>query len=184
LDVQRVALVGHSFGGWLALLSAAREAPDVCVAAFAAWNVGWAAQRFETHPDERATTLNYFRVTTDPLGGPIRAAADELLQEMTTHASEWDYVLQAKPLKDHALLLIGATRDAPGTGVARHADLARAIHDVGGRQVRVVTYEDDHAFSSHRIGLAQTLTGWLRHDCAKTQTATSLNSTGDSDQDR
>jgi pimeloyl-ACP methyl ester carboxylesterase len=165
LDIRHIALVGHSYGGWLALLSAAREAPGVCVAALAAWNVGWAAQRFEAHPDERSDNLNYFRTTTDPAGGPIRAAGDELLQEITAHATEWDYLMQAKPLADHTLLLIGATRDAPDAGVERLADLARAIRNAGGRRVRTVTYEDDHAFSSHRIELAQTLTHWLRYDC-------------------
>jgi uncharacterized protein len=144
LNVRHIALVGHSDGGWLAVLSAAREVPSVCVAALAAWNVGWVAQRFETHPDEKSDNLDYLRVTTDPLGGPICASADELLQEMAVHASEWDYLSYAKLLEDHAMLLISATRDAPDAGVARHADLVRVIHDAGGRQVRTVTYEDDH----------------------------------------
>jgi pimeloyl-ACP methyl ester carboxylesterase len=165
LDVQHIALVGHSYGGWLALLSAAREAPGVCVAALAAFNVGWAAKRFEAHPTERSDNLNYFRMTTDPAGGPIHADADELLEEMTAHATAWDYVVQAKPLKDHVLLLIAATRDTPDAGVERQADLARAIRGAGGRRVRTVTYEDDHLFSSHRIEVGQTLTQWLRYDC-------------------
>lgn len=165
LDIRHIALVGHSYGGWLALQAAALEAPGIPVAAFAAWNVGWTAQRFEAHPDERSGNLDYFRTTTDPAGGPIRASAEELLQEMTAHATEWDYVAQARPLKDHAILLIGATRDSPDAGVERLADLARAVRTAGGRHVRTVTYEDDHAFSSHRIELAQALTSWLRRDC-------------------
>src|SRR4029079_9340050 len=36
-DSRHLALVGHSFGGWLALLSGAREPNNVCVAALAAW---------------------------------------------------------------------------------------------------------------------------------------------------
>jgi len=164
-DVRRIAIIGHSYGGWLALLSAAREAPGVPVAVMAAWNVGWTAQRFEAHPEEKSDNLKYFRATTDPAGGPIRAAADHLLQEMTVHATEWDYLAQAKALKDHPVLLIAATRDAPDVGVERHADLARATRNAGGRNVRNGTYEDDHAFSSHRIELAQTLLLWLRKDC-------------------
>ncbi|MEA2238046.1 MAG: uncharacterized protein QOC81_2770, partial [Thermoanaerobaculia bacterium] len=44
-DPRRIAIVGHSFGGWLALLHGAGEAPTVCVAGMAVWNVGWAGQR-------------------------------------------------------------------------------------------------------------------------------------------
>ena len=178
-DSRHLALVGHSFGGWLALLSGAREPNNVCVAALAAWNVGWAAGRFEAHPDERSAALEDLRTTTDPAGGPIRASPEALLTEISTHASQWDYLSQAKALKDHALLLVAASRDTPDEGVAMHAELARAIHDAGGRPVQNVIYEDDHPFSSHRIALAQTLTDWLRADCAKTQMAASEPSKSD-----
>jgi uncharacterized protein len=169
IDVRHIALVGHSYGGWLALLSAARESPSVCVAALAPWNIGLTAQRFAAHPDERSSNLEYFRTTTDPAGGPIRALANDLMHEMTAHASEWDYVTRAAQLKDHALLLVAATRDTPDEGVEQQARLSRAIHDAGGSKVRTVTYDDDHPFSSHRIALADTLMRWLRTDCAATQ---------------
>jgi len=171
LDPGRVALVGHSFGGWLALLSAGREPSGVCVAALAAWNIGWGAQRFAAHPAERAEALEYLRATTDPAAGPVRGAADELLAEMTAHASEWDYLTQAAALKDREVLLVAATRDSPDEDVAMHARLAGAIRTAGGRHVETVTYEDDHSFSSHRVALAETITRWLRTDCARAQAA-------------
>lgn len=171
VDPTRIALVGHSFGGWLALLSVAHEAAGVCVAAMAAHNAGWAASRFAEHPEERAESLAYDRETTDMAGGPIRANPDELLKEITDHAAEWNYVSQASALKSHALLLVAATRDSPDENPERHAELAAAIRKEGGKLVRVVTFEDDHPFSSHRIELADTLTHWLRTDCARTQAA-------------
>jgi pimeloyl-ACP methyl ester carboxylesterase len=170
VDPTRIALVGHSFGAWLALFSVDHEPPGVCVAALAAWNLGWLANRFAAHPDEQAEELAYYRTTTDVAGGPIRANPDELLKESIDHAATWDYVLQASVLKNHALLLVPATRDSPDENVERHIELAAAIHKEGGKLVRVVTFEDDHPFSSHRITLADTLTHWLRTDCARTQT--------------
>ena len=65
-DTRRIAIVGHSFGGWVALLTAPHEPPDVCVVAMAAWNIGWAGQRFPAHADERKANLDYFRFTTEP----------------------------------------------------------------------------------------------------------------------
>jgi uncharacterized protein len=169
LDPTRIALVGHSFGAWLALFSGAHEPPGVCIAAFAAWNAGWAASRFAAHPEERTESLAYYRETTDVAGGPIRANPDELLADMTDHAAAWNYVSQANALKSHALLLVAATRDSSEENPERHAELAEAIRKEGGKLVHVVTFEDDHPFSSHRIALADTLTHWLRTDCARTQ---------------
>jgi pimeloyl-ACP methyl ester carboxylesterase len=168
-DTQRIALIGHSFGGWLALMTAGREPPAVCVAGLAAWNVGWAGQRFATHADERASNLDYLRVTTDPAGGPVRAGAVDLLNEMSAHGTAWDYLSQARAFHDRALLLVGATRDTPDEDVAMSQEMASAVRNAGGHLVKMVQYEDDHPFSSHRLALADVIVGWLGTDCAQTQ---------------
>ena len=167
-DLRRIAIVGHSFGGWLALMTAPHEPRSICVAALAAWNIGWAGQRFAAHADERASNLAYFRQTTDPAGGPVHAAAPDLLNEMAAHP-DWDYLTQARAIGDRALLLVAAKRDSPDEDIAMHERMARALRDAGARQVNVVTYDDDHPFSSHRLELAAILTRWLTTDCAATQ---------------
>jgi acetyl esterase/lipase len=169
-DVHRIALVGHSFGGWLALMTAREESPSVCVAGIAAWNVGGAARRFAAHPEEKTGSLTDFRDSTDPAGGPVHANADDLLNEMIAHASEWDYVSQARRIGDRATLLVAASRDSPDEDVAMHRRLAEALRAAGNRHVSLVTYDDDHPFSSHRLALADALTKWLASDCAQTQT--------------
>lgn len=170
-DPARIALVGHSFGGWLALMTAGAEPPNLCVAAMAAWNVGWAGSRFAAHPNEEAESLSYFRATTDKAGGPIRADADELLKGMKENAAAWDYLGQAAGFKTRSLLLVAATRDSPDEGPAIHAQFAAAVRAAGGKQVRTVTFNDDHPFSSHRVELAGLLIRWLKTDCARAQNA-------------
>jgi pimeloyl-ACP methyl ester carboxylesterase len=165
-DTRRIAVVGHSFGGWLALMTAAREPRSVCIAGLAAWNVGLAAQRFGTHPDERTSNRDYFRVTTAP-GAPVRAG--DLLSEMTVHAREYDYFAQAPSFGNRAVLLVGATRDSPDEGVAVHQQMGAALRKAGGTHVTVQQFEDDHPFSNHRLALADLLTSWLDTDCASTQ---------------
>ena len=169
LDTRRIALVGHSMGGWLALMSAAHEPPSVCVAGLAAWNVGVAAQRFPAHADERASSLEYFRTTTNGAGGPVHAAPDDLQSEIIANAASWDYLRQAAGIGDRALLLVAATRDSPDEGIAMHEQMARAVRSAGAHHVTLTTYDDDHPFSSHRIALARLLTRWLATDCAGTQ---------------
>jgi pimeloyl-ACP methyl ester carboxylesterase len=166
MDISRIALVGHSFGGWLALMSTAREPANVCVAALDAANLGGNAQKFDGHPDQRAAVLEYFRTTAGANGEPIRANPDDLLAELAANAAEWNYLAQANGLKDHALLSVTGTRDS---NQQDHAALEAAIAAAGGQQVRSLVYEDDHPFSSHRIALAETLIQWLNTDCANTQ---------------
>jgi uncharacterized protein len=169
IDTTHIALVGHSDGAFFALMNVGHEPAGVCLAAMASWNAGWAAGEYAGHPDERAEAFSDYRSYTDPAGGPLHANADDLMNEIREHASEWNYLSQAAALKDRALLLVAATRDTPDEGVERHAELAAAIQNIGGKLVRSVTFDDDHPFSSHRIALADTLVHWLRTDCARTQ---------------
>ena len=167
-DTDRIALVGHSFGGWLALMTAARQPRAVCVAGLAAWNVGWDGQRFPTHPEDRASNLRYFQETTAP-GGPVHAVARDLLNEMIRHGMRWDYLEQARATGDRAVLLVAATRDTPDEDIAMNERMAQAIRDAGGKHVTLVTYDDDHPFSSHRLALADELVRWLNGNCAAIQ---------------
>lgn len=111
LDPDRIALVGHSMGGWLALMASEREPTNTCVAALAAWNWGWLAKRFGEHPGERRETLAYLEATTDSASGPIRAKADNLIREMTDRADAWDYLTHTAAQRDRAVFLAAAAVD-------------------------------------------------------------------------
>jgi pimeloyl-ACP methyl ester carboxylesterase len=130
-DPTRISLIGHSFGGWLSLMTGAKHPADVCVAALAAENAGWDGTRFPDHPDERAEQLDYFRATTGN-GAPIRAIAEDIQNEIVQNAATWNYLAQVNGLQSHALLLVSSTRDTPDEDVAMHKRLADAVHDAGG----------------------------------------------------
>jgi pimeloyl-ACP methyl ester carboxylesterase len=80
IDPGQLSLVGHSFGGWLALMTATRDRSLRCVSAMAAWNLGWVGGRLESHPDEAKELRTYIDWTTEP-GGPMRLDTDGVIQE-------------------------------------------------------------------------------------------------------
>lgn len=168
-DPRRVAIIGHSFGGWLALLSAREQPSNVCVAVMAAWNVGWLSQHRQEHPADWTAMTADVRDATDPAGGPLHAGAETLLQEVVASPAGWDYRTQADALKVRPLLLISATRDTVDEDPAMHDGLAEAVRAGGGGLVRSVTFKDDHAFSASRLPLADRLARWLNADCAAHQ---------------
>ena len=167
-DTSRIAIVGHSFGGWLALTTGAHERASVCVAGLAAWNVGWAAARFADHPDERKAYVEDTNGYTAD-GGPFKARTSDLVAEMTAHATPWNYLNQSGALKAHATFLASASRDSPDEDPAMHAKLAASLKQSGSARVTSLTFDDDHPFSVHRIELADALITWLNGDCRATQ---------------
>ena len=163
-DTHRIAIFGHSFGGWLALMTGAHEQANVCVAAAAAWNVGWAAARFADHPDERKSYVDDTTGYT-AAGGPFHASTSDLVAEITGHAAQWDYLGQASALKNHAVFLAAVSRDSIDEDPAMHAKLAAALKQAGAARVTNITFDDDHPFSAHRLELADALVKWVRGDC-------------------
>jgi len=168
-DPNRVAVIGHSFGGWLALQSAGRLPPNVCVAVMAAWNAGWLAQHREEKSADWAALMADFHDVTDPAGGPLQTSAEALLREVIGAPADWDYLSQAPALTDRPLLLVAATRDTADAGPVMHDQLAAAVRAAGGAMVRSVTLQDDHAFSASRLELADLMANWLNEDCATSQ---------------
>ncbi|HYH81965.1 MAG TPA: alpha/beta fold hydrolase, partial [Longimicrobium sp.] len=163
VDTARIAVVGHSVGGWLALQAPARNPSVSCTAALDAWNVGAFAKMARANPGRDVGA--YFRETTDPESGPIRGNAADMVREAVANADAWDFLAQAPALKDRAVFLAASTTDADAARVA----LTQALQSAGAAHVRSTHYTDDHSFSSNRIVLAEELVRWLRTECAAVQ---------------
>ena len=159
IDTDRVALVGHSMGAWLALQHAAADPGAVCTAALDAWNLGAFGKDAAEHPERDPGA--YFRQTTDAGSGPIRGDAAAMLREAVANAARWDYLTLAPALKSHAVFLAATTRDAEGM----RQELTRRLESAGAGHVRSLHYDDDHSFSAHRLALADELVNWLRGEC-------------------
>lgn len=159
VDGGRIALVGHSFGGWLALEAAAADPRIRCVASLSGVNLG--GGRLDD-PAGDAAWRAYLEATNHPDSGPIRAASVEALhREAAVERARFDLLGLVPRLKDRGVLLIAAARDTGVPPADHHEPLVRALTAGGAQRLDSELFDDDHAYSAHRVALARTVVHWL-----------------------
>jgi pimeloyl-ACP methyl ester carboxylesterase len=161
IDSTRVALVGHSMGGWLALMTAAADPSVICVAALDARNVGAYGRLLRQDRSADSALVATDDSLTAP-GAPYRSEAGGagLVAEMKANAEGWDVTAHARALGDRAILLVGAVFKGD------QDSLVTALDKVGARRVTALAWRTDHSFSDRRVALARTVVGWLSTSCA------------------
>jgi pimeloyl-ACP methyl ester carboxylesterase len=154
-DPDRIALIGHSMGGWASLMTASDDRGLLGAASLAGWNVGAEAPFVR---DERPRLTGMFEESLAPLQ---RITAGSLLREVQQHGAEWDAGQRAAKLADRALLAIAGSRDAEVPPARHHIPLTDALRAAGASRLTELVWDTDHAFSDHRIALARATIDWL-----------------------
>ena len=160
-DPRRIALVGHSMGGMLAIAAAA-ELPEAvhCAVGLAAANLVGRVPPDPGAPDA-ARTAGYLDVA---MQGRLEGTSGErLVGELVVARERFDLTARADELADRPLLLVAGARDRVVPESTAH-DLAAAVTRAGG-DARVVVLDADHAFSSKRIALARSVLAFLDDGC-------------------
>lgn len=162
VDPARITLVGHSMGGFMALV-AGSELPEVrCIASLAGANLGLmgaAASRDPAQAEAMAQALAGW-------AGPIRGASGtELVAEVASNAERFDTRSRAEALATRPLLLVAGDADPFTPMEAHHQPLVEALRARQGARLREAVLHADHSFSSRRIALARLVTEWLVAEC-------------------
>lgn len=161
IDPDRIAFVGHSMGGFAALISGAELAEAQCVVSIAGANLGGLASGGD-NPEAAAG----FAALLDSWAGPIQSAGGEaLVEELFAHASRFDTLSHAPTLAKKPLLLLAGGRDKVTPPEQHHAPLAAALRAAGSTHSEKVLPNADHAFSGHRLELTRLVTQWLNEQC-------------------
>jgi uncharacterized protein len=157
VDIARTVLLGHSFGGWVALMGAAADPAVACVGGLDVANVGARARRLNDPARFAAATVNSEALIAP--GAPYRAESGvALVTEMKSHAAEWDLVRYASALRRRPILLISATNSD------EQLAFTAALRNAGAERVTELNWTTDHSFSDHRK-LARTVVEWLKSSC-------------------
>jgi uncharacterized protein len=149
IDTTRIVVGGHSMGGWVAALTASRDArlrSAVLISAADIGRVGASMKREEAVP--------FMADNMESLaGGTAETFADDLL----AGSARRRMTLAAPGLVRLPVLVL--TSD---DGLAAHSDsLVAAIKRLGGTRVSTVHAATDHSWSDKRVTLISTILRWL-----------------------
>jgi len=148
IDPSRIAIAGHSMGGWIAAQTAARDGAIIAAAMISAWDPSQSASR------SRADVIASMREDMESLAG---VTPETMADELISHRAAFDYGRITTKLV--ALDLLVLTSDDGGAG--RMQALTHAIASAGGRRFRLEHEATDHGWSDRRIALQARILRWL-----------------------
>jgi dipeptidyl aminopeptidase/acylaminoacyl peptidase len=154
-DPDRIALIGHSMGGWASLMTASEVPALLGAGSLAGWNVG-AEARFVR--DERRRLTSMFEESLGPLQG---ITAGSLLREVQQHGAEWNVEGRIAKLAERPLFIAAGSRDTEVPPARHHRPLIDALRAAGASRLTELVWDTDHAFSDHRVALARATIDWL-----------------------
>ena len=165
VDSDRVALVGHSLGGFLGAITTAEDDGIACFAFLAGADFGWMGLQAREDASALAGLESIFGQHMDARGGPVHGEARRVVSEIVSRTEAWSVPSRAADLATRPLLLVAAARDEVTPKTDHHDRVIAALHEVDAERLTEVVLDDDHVFSAHRIGLARRLVDWLRAEC-------------------
>jgi uncharacterized protein len=158
IDTQRVALVGHSMGGWIALMVAARDLSLCTVISICGFDFGMFARQVLTNERVITEWSDAFQGELDPLKG---ATGPGLIGEVLEQGEAWNLVNGAKTFASRPVMLVGGQRDNVSRLEVSHTPLLKALQTKGAT-VKEFIYDTDHSLASHRVTLAKDTLEWLQ----------------------
>jgi pimeloyl-ACP methyl ester carboxylesterase len=164
IDPDRIALIGHSMGGFAALITASEHGEVDCVVSMAGANFGALGAVFADPAAAQATAQRFDQWAQGPIPGLSGAA---LVAEVREHAAAYDLTKRAPALAAKPVLLVAGSRDTVARPEQHHAPLAAAIAAQPGAQLSQLVLDSDHAFSDSRVALAHGVLDFLAQECTR-----------------
>ncbi|MEU6730916.1 alpha/beta fold hydrolase [Nonomuraea wenchangensis] len=158
LDPDRLAVVGHSAGGFAALMTAAALPSVAAAGSIAGFDFGAAAAACRADPALAAAYAEAWRDELLPLAG---TSAEDLVAEMLAAGDAYRLAGLADRLAGRPVLLVGAGLDTVAPPEVHHLPLVEAYAAQPGSLLEHHVLDTDHALADQRVALARTLIGFL-----------------------
>ncbi len=166
IDNARIYLGGWSFGGGMALTYAANHPEIESIFSISGNDHGEFIREYFRNKELAAFIDAEFEQLKAPTG-PIRYAEGALLKETTLESitesvPTIDLKSSATLLAQKDILLIAGWDDQYVTIDNIILPLYRALKKVKVKNIKIVAFQDNHAFRNSRAELAQTIIQWLK----------------------
>jgi len=158
VDIHNIVLIGHSMGGFAALLTAADE-PDIkaCVA-MAPFDFGIMGEKAGKENKALVSLQEMFRECILPLHG---TTVDGLLNEIMINSKKWNLINSAKSFLKHNLMLIAGNRDTIALPELHYYPLLDKLLSYNPPSFEYHLLDSDHSFQDKRILLTELIESWL-----------------------
>jgi uncharacterized protein len=148
IDPKRIAIAGHSMGGWVVAHTAAHDHLLIGAILISAGDMGHLGEE----PPERLVAD-----MADNMEGLAGVTAQSMADEDRANAKAFRMDNATAGLAQTPLLVLTAD-----DGLAPDSDaLVRAIEAKGGHKVTTIHVATDHSWSDHRIALESAIITWL-----------------------
>ncbi len=168
VDTGRIAMLGYSYGGWLALMTGGKPAAVKCVALVAPGNLA-------LHSPATARDTVVLAAVRRSIEGPVLAGRirsmpyDSLVTYMRERGQDLNSTRRAGELAGKPVLVVGGWRD-PAANLEEYVlPVVRALRGGGNGRVTPVTLDDDHTFRATRTELQRVVVDWLEGACGPEQ---------------
>lgn len=149
IDTRRMAIMGHSMGGWVTAMVAGQDNGLLGAGLISAANMGARGR------GERAEVIKLAASNSETLAG---TSPEIMADELIANSEAFDFLKAAPGLAKKPLLILSSDDGlAPGTDA-----LAQAVRAAGGKQVRTFHAATDHSWSDRRILLQAQVIRWLQ----------------------
>lgn len=159
VDPNRTYVVGHSMGGFVAVMLAASDPNVKGIAYISGWDIGNDASRWR---DER-TQSGVQGSFDSALPTLHRTNGATLLHDAIQHAHDWSLANVAAKIADRPVLMTVADfEEGDNPRAINYEPLRNALQAAGARSLETRSFATDHSYSDRRIALASTIVTWLQ----------------------
>lgn len=158
LDPDRVVLVGHSMGGFMAVNAGAADPSIIAVGLISAADMQGRVPEQLSKADEPAFIKRYAGVLANEGMAPLAGCTPEGLgRELIDNAARWRFAANVDGLKTRPTLVITSDDGLQGAGDA----FASALTKAGNSRVATTHFATDHSYSDKRQELSAAVRKWL-----------------------
>jgi pimeloyl-ACP methyl ester carboxylesterase len=149
VDTTRIVLAGHSMGGWVTALTAARDSGVVGAILISAADIG------QVGAMSRAEAIAFMTDNMESLAG---GTAETFADDLRGGSEQWRMSRATSGLARLPILVLTAD-----DGLRAHSDaLVAQVRHAGNRRVTLLHEATDHSWSDKRIALESTVLRWLQ----------------------